>query len=291
MESIALDHKAACVRIEAARGLGDIVASDPKDTLMAVTLEDGDVRVRRAALTSLGRQHLYKEEVSDFLIRHADIERSDFALADSLAALAELGAHGSLEFVLRCLHRPSFDDVVAAAAVAALARLRAQEHMAEIEERLGEAYSPRVRAAAARALGSLAAGWPAKSRQRLHCAERLHQALYDPWYLVRSAAAAAMAALNEAGAADKLQAMARREVDGRVLRTLREALTDAVQAQGQNKELRQLREELDRLAQGQRRLEARTLARSMETPPAPEAKAVVGRIARARALLEGRRGG
>ena len=70
-----------------------------REALVDAVVEDGDPRVRRAAIRALAQFKDDAEEISEILIRHVESETSDYAIADSVRTVAELRAEGARAFV------------------------------------------------------------------------------------------------------------------------------------------------------------------------------------------------
>jgi aminopeptidase N len=235
VQSILQDDLRPEVRVEAAKALGRVPTDAAREALMDAVLQDGSVRVRRTAIRALARFTAHASPTSDFLIRHMEIERSDYALADTVRTLAELGAQtlepssahdaaalaAGAEVVHRALDRQGHLHCIRAAAVEGLARLRALDALPRIAACAGPESHPRVREAAVSALGSLGGFAPPHSLARTEVRERLEGLLDDPGLRIRINAAHALLSLREPAAVGALEAAAARELDGRARRAMR----------------------------------------------------------------------
>ncbi|MBK6684814.1 MAG: HEAT repeat domain-containing protein [Deltaproteobacteria bacterium] len=269
------DHNFWGVRAECAKALRRLPIQSVKECLTDAVLEDGDPRVRRAAIRALGAFYDDREEVAEFLIRHAPIERSDYVLADTCRTLAELRASTARAFLEANLERDSHNDCLRAAAAEGLAKLREPELLPKLYERLGPEHHPKLREAATYGIAGLARLLPVGSAPRVEAGEQLERLLDDPWLRVRIRAAEALKSLGEPRAASALEERIPRELDGRARRAMRLAERDLKKHPPLGEELDRLRDELKRLeldhGKLKERLEKVELTRRAP-PPAPAKK-------------------
>lgn len=264
------DHPFYGVRAEAARALADLPDENVQEYLMDAVLQDGHPIVRRAAIRALAKFTEAARPISDFLIRHMEIETSDYAIADSVRTLAELGTEAGRAFVHRALDRQGHLHVIRAAAVEGIARLRALDGLPRVRACTEGDNHPRVREAATLALGDLGRFAPARSLARIECREGLERLLEDPWLRVQIRAAQALATLGDADAAPALDKSAERQLDGRARRAMRLAAAKLRRADADDPRADALDRSLRRLEARHRALEDRLAA--VERGPAKRTK-------------------
>lgn len=241
------DHSFWGVRAECAKALRRIPIREVREGLMDAVLEEGDPRVRRAAVRALGAFFDDREEVAEFLVRHAPIERSDYVLSETCRTLGELRAEPARDFLESCLGRESHNDCLRAAAVEGLAKLREPGLLPKLYECLGLGRHPKLREAATGAIPSLARLLPLGHPARQEAKERLERCLDDPWLRVRIRGAEGLKALGEASSTSALEERISRELDGRARRAMRLSERDLKRQPPLGEELERLRDELKRL--------------------------------------------
>ncbi|MEQ8982254.1 MAG: M1 family aminopeptidase [Deltaproteobacteria bacterium] len=279
------NHAFAGVRAECAKALRFAPSPQTLEALIDAVLEDGDARVRRAAIRALARFESDAETIGAFLVRHTEIETSDYAIADTARTIGQLRAPQARDFLMTCLGRTGHNHVIRAAAVEGLAKLRDASLLDTIAVRRQPSEHPRVREAAVTAIGELARLLPERRADRVAARERLEALLDDPWLRVRIRAAEALGGLRDVEAADALRRAAERELDGRARRAMRVAASDLADRTTPLAEVKSVREDLDRLRHAQtqflarvegverRRKTTRVDVRGVEAIPAPEPKA------------------
>lgn len=251
------NHPFAGVRAECAKALKYVPSPDTLEGLIDAVLEDGDPRVRRSAIRALARFDADSESIGAFLIRHMEIESSDYAVADTARTIAELRAPQARDFLMTCLGRTGHNHVIRAAAVEGLAKLRDASLLETIAVRRQPTEHPRVREAAVSAMGELARLIPEGRADRISARERLEALLDDSWLRVRIRAAEALGQLHDAEAAPALRRAAERELDGRARRAMRVAADELSERTAPLEEVRAVREDLDRLRHAQTQILAR----------------------------------
>ncbi|MDG6939454.1 MAG: HEAT repeat domain-containing protein [Nitrososphaerota archaeon] len=236
------------VRAAAAKALADIGTDAALQALLDVKVEHP--KARRAVMASLGR--FRKEEAAAAL--SAVLKKGDgsyFVEAESARGLGRTKVAAHYDVLVGALSRPSWQEVVQVGAIDGLAAMGDERALPLVKARTARSLPPQVRQAAAAALGKLGAG-----KQDVY--ELLVDLLKDPWFRVRSSAADALVELKEVRAIPAIDGAAAAELDGRVKRALREAvnaLRSVASSGGQ--ELRQVRDELEKLKEENRALKER----------------------------------
>jgi aminopeptidase N len=242
--------------------------------------------VRAAAASSLGRlrtPEAFEVLRKGLVIRHPKVRRAvvqalgEFRSPDAAAALADVLASDpsylvaatacralgstrqkeAFELLQGALGRASWADVVRAAALAGLARLRDERAVPMLVEETRYGRPTRSRRAAIAALAELA---PTRA-SREHLEDMLDDA--DPY--LRVDVVEALSELGDPAARAALQARLGRELDGRVRRRLREALRD-LGGRGK-REVKQLKDDLDQLRREHEQLKSRLTRLEARTEP------------------------
>jgi len=220
-ETLAEDPSHA-TRIEAARALGEHRSDDARYALLGAVQSDDHWRVRAAAASALGvGAGAPLVERFDKLL---DAESSPKVRAALLAGLGHIQHEKARAVLWDWLDIESPRDVVAAAAVSALA---AQEHDESGEELLARAepHHPRdVRRAALAGIGRLAACETTEKPQRKELRRALERALTDPLFHARLSAVTALKKLADPQSKAALERAHGAERFAIIRRYIREAL-------------------------------------------------------------------
>jgi aminopeptidase N len=235
------------VRLEAAKALENAPGSSAKEALIEAVVEDGDPRVRRAAIRALRVFKTDAEEIAQTLIRHVESETSDYAIADVVRTVADLRTGTAHELVAGALEMTGHNHCIRAAAVESIARLRDLIGLPTLLSHTGPQHHTRVREAATEALGKLAGFAPEGSLARTETKDALVRLLSDPWLRVRMRAAEALAHLGDRSAASVLESHADKELDGRARRSMRLAARDLKTKATTKEQVEQLSGELEAL--------------------------------------------
>jgi aminopeptidase N len=209
------------------------------------------VQVRKAVAAALGDDR--SEESFACLVSLVD-DPSDLVAAEAARALGRTKQPAVRAHLARLLEeRDSWNEMVRAAAVAALAQLRDDKEAIDlILARTRRGVVPALRLAAIRALGP--AGEGGDNRAIL---DALDQLAGETQFSTRMAVVAALSALKAPQALPILGRIAEEDPDGRVRRAAREATEKTREAVAQDREIRSLREAVETLQQENRDLKSR----------------------------------
>jgi aminopeptidase N len=187
--------------------------------------------------------------------------------AESVRALGRTRQPEALKVIVQLLDRPSWADVARAGAIDGLAALRDESALPEVLERTRYGFPTRGRRAAIAALAQLSDGRKVR--------EHLEDLLEDKDPHLKIDVVAALQNLGDVKARGALHRAKERELDGRVVRRLREALRDLsdghtnTERKRVNDELENVRTELSELKARLSKIEA---AKSKAPPPAKAQK-------------------
>lgn len=201
------------VRAEAARALGSIRGSAAEAALLA-QVEDEHPKVRRAVAMALG--NFRTGRVAKALSRLARKDLSYLVEAEAARSLGKTRHKSAGKTLLELLERPSWADVARAGALDGLGALRDDEHIGDVRKYTRYGVPARGRRAAIAALARLSDG--RKTR------EHLEDLLDDQNPHLRIDVIAALESLADPRARAALNRRLRSELDGRVVRRIREAL-------------------------------------------------------------------
>ena len=230
------------VRAEAARSLGKI-RSDEAFQALAENAGADHPKVRRAVAAALG--NFRTAEAAKVLEKRAKHDPSYLVEAESVRALGRTRQPEALKVIVSLLDRPSWADVARAGAIDGLAGLRDERALPEVIERTRYGFPTRGRRAAIAALAQLSEGRKVR--------EHLEELLEDKDPHLKIDVVAALQSLGDPKARGALHRAKERELDGRVVRRLREALRDlsdgnsAAEKKRVNDELENVRSELAEL--------------------------------------------
>jgi aminopeptidase N len=246
------------VQVEIAGALGDAGGDVCRDALLA-GLKQPDARARRACVEQLGkfRHDTAVAAALKGLLRTGD--PSWGVEAASLGAYARLGESDTVPLLLPWLARPSHNDVLR---VAALGGLGEAHDLAALDTLLawtkrGKARTCRV--AALNALARLALTTAASDEQRQQVVSAAAACLEGESRPVRGTAITALRDLGRSAAPSlaALEALSRHDPEESIRDQARKAVEQVRSNQPVPVEVTRLREELDRLRQGQEKLQDR----------------------------------
>lgn len=245
------------VRSECATALGKTRDAAARDLLIA-NLSQQDPRVRKAVASALGAFR-HDRAAGDALIAALGVkEKSPGVLHDAAVALGGT-RHPDAGRVLRGqFTRESWNDSAWRGALLGLGALRDDSAVEELIAATGKSLPNGVRAAAAQALTRLG-----KDDERVR--ECLEDQVGDWWLRLQIVAALALAERLETRSVGALRAQAERDLDGRVARVCKEAAAKIGRGRDRGDDVKDLREEVDKLRAEGRELRSR-LAK-LETPP------------------------
>ena len=203
------------VRAEAARALGKI-RSEQAFTALSDQAGTEHPKVRRAVASALG--NFKTAEAAKVLEKRAKQDPSYLVEAESVRALGRTKQPSALKVIVSLLDRNSWADVARAGALDGLAALRDEAAIPEVIERTRYGVPTRGRRAAIAALAQLSEGRKVR--------EHLEELLEDKDPHLKIDVVAALQSLGDQKARGALNRAKERELDGRVIRRLREALRD-----------------------------------------------------------------
>jgi len=233
------------VRAEAARALGKIRSEEAFSALAAQAGTDHP-KVRRAVASALGN---FKTAAAAMVLeKRAKSDPSYLVEAESVRALGRTRQPEALQVIVPLLDRPSWAEVSRAGALDALGALRDERALPEVLKRTEYGFPTRGRRAAIAALAQISEGRKVR--------EHLEDLLDDKDPHLKIDVVAALQFLGDLKSRGPLHRAKERELDGRVVRRLREALRDM----GEHKavaERKRVNEELDNVRTELAELKAR----------------------------------
>jgi len=250
------------VRREAAVALGEIGTTAARDALLGGT-EDKDSRVRRGVYRALG--NFRKDEVAFKVLAKAYREDGWYYPMNAAAlALAETRHEQAFETIVEGMDRRSQGEILARGACMAIANLRDERGLLELEKRTSDEYLEMVRYGAASALGKLGSFFESRRDEVL---EHLSMLVRDPNYRTRLGATMGLGELGYPKAEDELQRVSEAEPMSnlrtnarKALATLREKHAEAAKKVEQQAELDKLKDENKELRSRITAIEARVEA-------------------------------
>jgi len=232
-KSLSNKSEAWMVRAEAARALGKIRSEQAFSALAAEAGADHP-KVRRAVASALG--NFKTAEAAKILEKRAKNDPSYLVEAESVRSLGRTRQVEALPVIVSLLDRSSWAEVSRAGALDALGALRDERALPEVLKRTEYGFPTRGRRAAIAALPQISEGRKVR--------EHLEDLLDDKDPHLKIDVVAALQSLGDLKSRGPLHRAKERELDGRVVRRLREALRDM----GEHKavaERKRLTEELD----------------------------------------------
>ncbi|HYQ00497.1 MAG TPA: M1 family aminopeptidase [Polyangiaceae bacterium] len=267
-KSLSNKAEAWMVRAEAARALGKI-RSEQAFSALAAEASVEHPKVRRAVAAALG--NFKTAEAAKILEKRAKSDPSYLVEAESVRSLGRTRQAEALPVIVSLLDRGSWAEVSRAGALDALGALRDERALPEVLKRTEYGFPTRGRRAAIAAL-------PLISESR-KVREHLEDLLEDKDPHLKIDVVAALQFLGDLKSRGPLHRAKERELDGRVVRRLREALRDmgehkaVAERKRLNEELDGVRGELSELKARLSRLEAsKGKSHSPEKPAKSSAK-------------------
>jgi aminopeptidase N len=212
---LAKKSEAWMVRAEAARALGKI-RSDQAFSALSAHAGSEHPKVRRAVAAALGG--FKTAEAAQVLEKRAKSDPSYLVEAESVRALGRTRQPEAFDVIVKLLDRSSWAEVSRAGALDALGALRDERALPEVLKRTQYGFPTRGRRAAIGALVQIS-----DSRK---VREHLEDLLDDKDPHLKIDVVAALQALGDTKSRSALHRAKDRELDGRVVRRLREALRD-----------------------------------------------------------------
>lgn len=240
------------VKAAAAEALGSIRTTPARDALLR-SLEIKDHKARRAVVAALG-QFRGDNDVFGAITPLARRDDSYFVEAEANRSIGKLRVEGAFEAIASNIDRPSYREVVRAGCIDGLVELRDERafDLIPLSARYGAPQA--TRAAAVTALAKLATFFETRKKP---VAEQVATLLDDPDFRVRIAAMNGLKAIGDPSWAPRLDAQARRELDGRGIRVAREAAAALRKGAQQSEEVKRLRADLESLRADNARLRER----------------------------------
>ena len=202
-------------------------------------------KVRRAVVQGLGS---FKTDAAAQALTPVALRDASYLVeADAARSLGKTRKAAAFETLVEVLDRPSWADVIRAGALDGLAALGDERAVPHVIARTRYGISSRGRRAAVMALAKLSTDRQAR--------QVLEDLLDDPDMHLRATVARALVEMGDPKSRAALAARLEREDEGRVRRSLREALRDLEAAP--RKEQEQLRDEVERLRAAHAELSAR----------------------------------
>ncbi len=242
------------VQSEAARALGGMRTEAARDALLDC-LRVRHPKARRGVVQALG-QFRHDEAVAaalEAILRKGDA--SYYVEGAAAHALGQTRSPRAFDVLSKvAMKKESLNDVIRANALTGMAELKDERALPIALEwtRLGK--SNPVRGVATAMLGRLG---QLSERAKSDAHDRLVELLPDDWLRVRLNAIAALVELKDPKAVGELERTRARELDGRVIRSAREAMRRLREGADKGEEIKKLREDFDKLSEENRTLKDR----------------------------------
>lgn len=261
------------VRAACADGLGEIRTAQARDALIEAIATTANARARRAVCRALGAFR-GDERAAEALI--GVIERGDasyFVEAEACLALGKTRSPRAPAVLRQAAERESFMDVIRQNVYRGLAAARDDGAIPLLVEVAMRGRRAHGRHAALGALAQLVKG--RSDRDARDVRELAEHLLGDRELRVQLGAIDALVVIGDPAAADAIEALAARELDGQVRRRAREAARDLRAGTRQSEDHQALRGEVERLRATVAELRDRldTLSAQVEPDPEKPAKA------------------
>ncbi len=242
------------VQAESARALGLMRSEMARDALLAC-LKVKHPKARRGVVQALG-QFRHDEIVADALeaiVRKGDA--SYYVEAAASNALGQTRTARAFDVLAKvAMTKESLNDVIRASALAGMTELKDERALPIAIEWTRRGKSNPIRGAATSALGKLG---QISDRAKEQAYDRLVELLPDEWLRVRLNAIAGLADIKDPKAVAELERTRARDLDGRVIRSAREAMTRLREGADKGEEVRKLRDDLDKLLEENAKLKDR----------------------------------
>ena len=278
------------VQAEAARALGTMRTAAARDALLAC-VKVRHPKARRGVVAALGHFRHDEEAAAalEKLLRAGDA--SYYVEAAAANALGQTRAPGAFKVLTDvAMKKDSLNDAIRTGALTGLGELRDERALPIALEWTRRGKSNPVRGVATLMLGRLGR---LSDRAKDDAYDRLVELLQDEWLRVRLNAIAALVELKEPRAIAELERTRDRELDGRVIRSAREAVIRLREGADKGDEIKKLRDEMDKLSEDNRALKDRLDKLEATNGAKPAAKSsrlpATKPSARPRASTNGRR--
>jgi aminopeptidase N len=222
------------------------IGSDRAVTALLKMLDEGDYRARSEVVKAAS--NIRDEKLFSKLSEMFGNEKGYRIRANILQSAQKTGREKSTELLLKGLEIESYDDWIRIAALNSLGEIGDLSLLPVIKKYGGKGYGWRVRAEAVNAISKFY--WKDRT-----IAVFLLDALKDPFFAVRNATVEGIKHTEDAELISKLANYLEGETDGRVRRTIREALE--FKAQPLPQEFESIKEEVDKLRERVAKLETK----------------------------------
>ncbi|MEO0852167.1 MAG: HEAT repeat domain-containing protein, partial [Cyanobacteria bacterium J06648_11] len=248
------------VRVEVCQALGEIALDRAFAVIATVALQDSSPHVRRTAISTLAKTKTQTslEAIQPFVDKGDESYQVEAAAASALGTIAGAtvdkavdvdAAIASLESVLDT--KAGWNEVVRRGAIAGLAKLKDSETALDLLLNYTATGVPQaLRLSAIRALGTYAS-----EKDNPKVLERLRELSRESFFLTQMAVVGALRQLNTTRAIPVLKQLD--TTDGRVERTIAEAIQAVQKKAGTNPAVKKLREDIDALEKTNRELRDR----------------------------------
>ncbi len=232
------------VQAEAASALGTVKSEAAMNALIECTGVSNS-RARRAVVMALGQ---FKEgAVVKALTPFLEHDESYFVEAEAARSIARTKQPEAFDLVSNVIGRPSFNDVLTVQALSGLAELKDERAIAIAKDLAVYGKPNRIREAALGCLGKLGEG-------KSDVVEFLTDYVDDPWLRARNSAIYALQELKDDKAIPALSRRIRKELDGRIIRSCREAIAAIREGKDRSDDVKKLRDDMEKLQEENRKL-------------------------------------
>jgi aminopeptidase N len=204
-----------------------------------------------------GLSEFRDEAAAEALLPVLERDESYYLEAEAAKSLGKTRSPRAFEALERALEKESHNEVIRYMAFEGLGELRDERAVPLCIEWTRYGRPPRARQGAVLALGKLGEHLGATSAAGQRIFDRLVELLEDPWLQVRLQAVVSLQDMGEAKAVPHLEALAARELDGRIVRRAREVALRLREGRQRSDEMRRLREDVEKLQQDNRELRDR----------------------------------
>ena len=260
LEAALMGDKHWSVQGAAAKALGVARTSAAREALLR-SLTVRHPKARRAVVAALG-EFRGDEGVFAALVPFARRDASYFVESEANKSIGKLRLPGSMDVLKASIMRPSYREIVRQGCINGFVELREEAGLDEILAAARYGAPAQARQVALGALGRLGQYFEGRKKE---LGETVARFTDDPDFRVRIAAANALVTLHAADQVEALERMAAKELDGRAVRTAREAAGKLRKGGETTSEIKALREDFEKLREQNGelrdkvdRLEART---------------------------------
>ncbi|MCC6311191.1 MAG: HEAT repeat domain-containing protein, partial [Trueperaceae bacterium] len=242
LEAAVMGDRFWAVQAAAAKALGAVRSAEARDALIRC-LAVRHPKARRGVVAGLGE---FRGDEAAFAALEplAKQDQSWFVESEANRSIGKLRVDRSFETVAANIKRPSWRQLVRTGCADGFVELRDERAFDLLFEEARYGARPQFRQNMVAAIGRLGAFFEPRKRQ---LGARLADFLFDPDLRVRVAAANAIKAIKDTSQIPALEAMAARELDGRAIRTAREAARDLRKGAATDEEVRRLRDDFEKL--------------------------------------------